>query len=341
MNILATLAVLLALFATRAIMLPVVFGCLLALTLRPIVRRLKRYGLPDLLGAVLTLGTLIAIISLCLANLIGPARHWVETLPQQMTQIHEKLDGVLGQFKDLAATAGKMEDLANGKQAAHRPIPVEITQSRLSSNFAVISNTGNVVGGAFLVIAISFFVLVWGDGLLNNVLHLLNTLSDKKRTVELIYDLEQGIASYLLTVTAINFGLGVATGLALWLLNVPNAALWGVMAMLFNYIPVFGALAGFVIIAIVSILAFDSLAYATIPPLVFIGLTSFESNFITPSVLGKSMSLNPILVFLALIFWGWIWGIGGAFLAVPLLAITKLACDRFEKTRPFAVLMEA
>lgn len=339
--ILSTLAVLLALFATRAIMLPMVFGLLVALTLRPVVRRLRKWGLPDILGASLTLAVLIAILTLSVMNLIDPARHWVETMPEQMVQLQTKLKGVLGQFNDLAATAGKMEALANGKEAASRPIPVEITQSRLSSNFAVISNTGNAFGAAFLVLALAFFLLVWGDALLNNVLHLLETLSDKKRTVELVYDIERGIASYLLTVTMINVGLGVATGLALWALRVPNAALWGVMAAIFNFIPVFGALAGFAIVAVVSILSFDSLTYAMIPPATFIALTAFESNFVTPSVLGKSMSLNPILVFVALIFWGWIWGIGGAFLAVPMLAIAKLACERFERTKPFAVLMEA
>lgn len=341
-NIITTLAVLLALFATRSIMIPIVFAVLLALTLRPVVRRLRKWGLPDLFGSTFTLGLLVGIVALCALNLVGPARHWAETMPNQLSQLKTKLDGVLGQFKDLAATAKQVEDLAKSSEKnRNQPIPVQITQSSLSTNFAMLSSTGNVLGSTFLVIGLAFFLLVWGDNLLNNILHLLETLSDKKRTVELIYDIERGVASYLITVTMINVGLGIATGIALWLLHVPNAALWGGMATLFNYIPVFGALVGFVIVAIVSILTFDSLSYALIPPMVFIALTAFESNFITPSILGKSMSLNPILVFLALIFWGWIWGIGGAFLAVPMLAVAKVACERFEKTRPFAVLMEA
>jgi len=341
-NIITTLAVLLALFATRSIMIPIVFAVLLALTLRPVVRRLRKWGLPDLFGSTLTLGVLAGIVALCVLNLVGPARHWAETMPNQLSQLKVKLDGVLGQFKDLAATAKQVEELTkSSEQNRNQPIPVQITQSNLSTNFAMISSTGNALGSTFLVIGLAFFLLVWGDDLLNNILHLLETLSDKKRTVELIYDIERGVASYLITVTIINVGLGIATGIALWLLQVPNAALWGGMATLFNYIPVFGAIAGFVIVAIVSILSFDSLSYALIPPMVFIALTAFESNFITPSILGKSMSLNPILVFLALIFWGWIWGIGGAFLAVPMLAVAKVACERFEKTKPFAVLMEA
>lgn len=339
-QILATLAVLLALYATRAIMLPIVFSVLLALTLRPVVRRLYRWGLPDIVGAGVTLAILVVILAIGVGNLINPARHWIETAPEQFTQLKTKLDGIAGQWKEIAATASQVKKIANGN-SKDRPISVEIAQSTLSSNFAVISNTGNVFGASILVLGLSFFLLAWGDGLLNNVLHLLDTFSDKKRTVELVYDLERGIASYLLMVSLINLGLGVATGCALWLLGVPNAALWGVMATLLNYIPVFGALIGFMIVGVVSILSFDSLTYALVPPLTFIVLTAIESNLITPSILGKSMSLNPILVFVALIFWGWIWGVGGAFLAVPMLAVAKLACERFEKTRPFAVLMEA
>lgn len=341
LNVLATLAVLTVLFATRDILVPMVFGCLIALMFRPVVRKLRRWGLPDLVGASLTLGVLMAILLLCVVNLIEPARHWIDTMPEQLQQLQAKLNGVFGQFKELAATADKVEELARGQQGASRPVRVEIAQSGLASNVAVLSVTGSAIGAGFLVVALAFFLLIWGDGLLNNVLHLLDTLSDKKRTVELVHDIERGIASYLLMVALINIGLGASIGISLWLLGVPNAGLWGVMTTVFNFVPFFGSLVAFVIVTIVSLLSFESFSYALIAPAVFLVLSGIESHFITPSVLGRSMSLNPILVFVALIFGGWMWGIGGAFLAVPLLAIAKLACERFERTRPFAVLMEA
>jgi len=339
-QIIATILVLFALYATRAIMLPIVFAFLLAMTLRPVVRRMRKWGVPDIVGSVVTLIMIVAVLLLGTINLVGPARHWIEAMPDNVNLLKEKIGAMTGDLENFTATAEHMDKLANGERG-NRPIPVEIQQSRLSSNISILSNTGNVFGSTFLVLGLTFFVLAWGDGLLNNVLRLLNTFSEKKRTVELIYDVEKGVASYLLLVTAINIGLGVATGLVLWGLGVPNAALWGVMATFCNYIPVFGAIACFALITVISILSFESMSYAMIPPIAFVLLTTIESNVITPSLLGKSMSLNPILVFVALIFWGWIWGIGGAFLAVPLLAVAKVACEKFEKTKPFATLMEA
>lgn len=155
----------------------------------------------------------------------------------------------------------------------------------------------------------------------------------------MIHGVEQGIASYLLTVTAINAVLGVAVTVGLAFCGVPNPALWGFMAFTFNYIPILGALAGGVILLAVSFLTFDSILFAFVPPIVFLSLTTIEGNFVTPAILGRQMNLNPILVFLTLIYWGWAWGLGGAILAVPLLAITKIACEGFDRTRPIAIMI--
>ncbi|WP_175517569.1 AI-2E family transporter [Planctomicrobium piriforme] len=340
LTILAGLAILVALYQTRAIMLPVTLAVLLALTLRPVLRKLHKLGIPDNVGAGLIIAGLLAVVLLGVVNLIGPAREWIGDMPANIAKLQEKLHSVSGQFKYLSEMNSQMQKMASGG-SGDRPLAVEISQPALSANVALISNTGNFIGAIMLVIGLTFFFLAFGDSMLNNLLRVLDTYSEKKRTVELVYDVEKGVASYLFLVTVINVGLGIATAIALWLLGVPNAALWGVMAAAFNYIPVFGAIAGVLIVAVVSLLSFDSVVYAAIPPLVFLALTTFESNLITPPLLGRSMSLNPILVFLSLIFWGWIWGIGGAFLAVPLLAVTKLTCERFERTKPIAILIEA
>ena len=338
--ILATLAVLFALSVTRAIMLPIMFAILLSLTLRPIVRRLRCIGIPDQIGAGMTLFSIIAVGMVGLVYMYAPAREWMEDMPENVVLLQQKVNSFKSQLGDFEETSDRVKELAAGDRDSN-PVPVQITQSGLSANMTWISSTGNVLGSTVLVLCLSFFLLAFGDRMLNNVLHLLNTWSEKKRTVELVYDIERGIASYLFTVTVINIALGIAVAIAMWLLQVPNPALWGVMATTFNYVPIFGAIVGFAILSVVSLLSFDSMAYAIIPPLAFVTLTTIEGNLITPSILGKSMSLNPIMVFLALIFWGWIWGIGGAFLAVPMLAVAKLVCERFERTKPLAVLIEA
>jgi predicted PurR-regulated permease PerM len=190
-----------------------------------------------------------------------------------------------------------------------------------------------------IALIVGFFLLLEGDTLLNNILNITPRWTDKKNTVQLVYKLEDGVSKYLLTVSLINIALGVAVAIAMWLLGVPNAMLWGVLATLLNFIPFLGALLGVVIIFLVSVFSFDSLGYALVPPSVFLILTTIEGNFITPSLVGRSVSVNSVAVLLSLILWGWLWGIGGAFVGVPLLIIFKLICDQFERTAPIGALL--
>ena len=222
---------------------------------------------------------------------------------------------------------------------AEQPIAVEVRQPRLIAGLSVLTSTGSVAAEILLAIVLAYFLLASGDMLINNVLHILPSMREKRNAVELVHNVERGISSYLLTVTLINIGLGVAVALAMWLLELPNPMLWGAMATIFNFIPFLGAIFGTIIILLVSVLTFDSLGQAIIPPLVFWGITALEGNVITPHILGRRMSLNPIMVFLSLAIWGWMWGIGGAFLAVPILATLKVGFDQFDSTRAIGTLL--
>ena len=165
------------------------------------------------------------------------------------------------------------------------------------------------------------------------------TFRDKRKVVEMVHEVERGVSSYLLTVTLINIALGVVIGLAMWLMEMPNPALWGAMATTLNFIPYLGAMAGTIVVFLVAVFSFDSLAYASLVPVVYFGCTALEGNFVTPSLLGRNMSMNPIVVFLSLVFWGWMWGVGGALIAVPTLAILKIGLDQFDRTRPIGTLL--
>lgn len=204
----------------------------------------------------------------------------------------------------------------------------------------VLSATSTFIAGAVICLVLLYFLLSAGDDLINNVLHVLPNFREKRGVVELIYAAEGGISKYLLTVTLINLSLGVCETIAMLLLGVENAVLWGVMACAFNFIPYVGAIAGTCIVGLVSFLQFDSLYYALLPPMIYWGLTAIEGNFVTPTILGKQISLNPVMIFLALAFWGWIWGVGGALIAVPLLAMTKIVCDQFKPLQPIGKLLE-
>ena len=227
----------------------------------------------------------------------------------------------------------------DAENAEERPITVEIRQPKLFDGLTILGTTGGLLAGAGIVIALSFFLLATGDRLLNKVLHLAPRFSQRRKIVATVYRVEDGISSYLRTITLINASLGVVVGTAMWIIGVPTPALWGVMAAFLNFVPYLGGMTGATVLLFVGLLSFDSLLYAMVPALVYSAINSLEGSLVTPSLLGRRMSLNPTFVFLSLIFWGWFWGIGGALIAVPILAITKSGLDQFERTRPVGELL--
>jgi predicted PurR-regulated permease PerM len=247
----------------------------------------------------------------------------------------------LADEKDRFAKQADSEGDAKGSDPSENSGEIVVranTQPTLSD--WVLSATSTFLGGAVICFVLLYFLLATGDAVLNNVLHVLPNFREKRGVVELIYAAEQGMSRYLLTVTIINVCLGIVEGLLLAVLGVQDAPLWGVMACAFNFVPYVGALTGTIVVALVSFLQFESLGYSLLPPFLYWGVTVIEGNFITPTVLGKQISLNPVMVFLSLAFWGWIWGVGGALIAVPLLAMTKIVCDQFKPLQPIARLLE-
>jgi predicted PurR-regulated permease PerM len=164
-------------------------------------------------------------------------------------------------------------------------------------------------------------------------------LSDKKNAVEIAHAIESQISSYLATIAIINFCLGVAIGVAMALWGMPNPILWGVMGGLLNFIPYLGALIGVSVITLVAFTHFDLPSYGVLVPLTYYLLTAFEGYFVTPILLGRRLILNPVVIFLGFIFWGWLWHIPGMLLAVPILAVFKIFCDHIKPLEPVGEFM--
>lgn len=353
--VLTTLAVLAAGYAARAFVMPVAFSLLVALTLRPVVRHLKRRGLPLPAGAAIVLMIVITALLAGVTYLVEPAKSWIDSGPTKLREVGERLSPLRYQWAQIQQASEALKELAKGTPeveagvspiplsvtAAHvtEPVPVEVQQPRLTSNLMVLNSAGSFLGGAVMTFVLAFFLLSAGDTLINNILRILPSMREKRNAVELVHNVEHGISSYLFTVTSINVVLGVVETVAMWGLGMPNPALWGAMCCVLNFIPYLGAFLGTVIVFLVAVLSFDSIAYATLVPAVYFGITAIEGNLVTPAILGRSMSLNPIMVFLSLTFWGWMWGIGGALLAVPLLTMLKIGFDQFERTKSLGTLL--
>jgi predicted PurR-regulated permease PerM len=181
-----------------------------------------------------------------------------------------------------------------------------------------------------------YFLLAYDGVFLGKLIKLLPTLSDKKRAVLIAHEIEAQISRYLFTVTLINLCLGTAVGTAVGLLGLPNPMMWGALVAGLNFVPYLGALTGIILMTLGAALSFSSLSYALIFPGVYFLLATLEGNFITPFVMGRSLTLNPVLVLLSLMFWGWMWGIAGILLAVPILATFKIFCSHIEQMEPLA-----
>jgi len=169
---------------------------------------------------------------------------------------------------------------------------------------------------------------------LDKAVRALPTLTDKKRAVGIANNMEEHISRYLLAVTAINVGLGVAETVAMYLLGMPNPVLWGVMAAVFNFVPYLGALVGGVMIGMAGYVHAGEIEWGLLVGAVYFGITSIEGGFVTPMLLAHRLTLNPVILLVGVIFWGWLWGIPGTLLAVPLMSSFKILCDHIEPLAP-------
>jgi predicted PurR-regulated permease PerM len=173
-----------------------------------------------------------------------------------------------------------------------------------------------------------YLILASGDLFLQKLVRVMPTLSDKKRAIEISREIQQNISNYLFSVSLINIGLGLVVSAGLYFMGIPNAAMWGMLVALLNFVPYFGPVVGIVLLAAVGLLTFDTLWMGLLPPGWYLLLHLLEANFITPILLGRRFTLNAVVIFISLIFWTWLWGVPGALLSVPILVSIKVVCDR-------------
>ena len=198
----------------------------------------------------------------------------------------------------------------------------------------VFSRATNLVTNGVVMFILLYFLLASGDLFLRKLIKVTPNLADKKRAVDIARQIETEVSTYLATITLINLILGLAVWGLMTLIGLPNPLLWGVLAAVANYIPYLGAIVMMAVLTMVGFLTFPDLGHALMPVGAFIGLNVLESYLLTPLILGRRLTLNPVVIFLGLTFWGWIWGITGALLAVPIMVVIKIFCDHSEPLAP-------
>jgi predicted PurR-regulated permease PerM len=199
---------------------------------------------------------------------------------------------------------------------------------------SIFSWTGSVLGGVAETTVLLFMLLASGDLFMEKLVEVIPTVRDKKQATQICREIEQSISRYLLIVGLVNLTLGTLVGLSLYLLGLPNAAMWGGVAAFLNFIPYFGPIVGMFAVAIAGLLGFSTLGRGLLPAGAYLLLHLLEADLVTPFVVGRRYALNPIVIFGSLMFFAWLWGVIGALLAVPLLVTVKAVCDRVTMLSP-------
>jgi predicted PurR-regulated permease PerM len=325
------LAIFYTLYFAREFILPILLAWILSSLLAPIVRTLKQIHIPEPLSALIIILALLGMSFFGVYRLYEPAGEWIQKAPQSLSGVRFKLKKIMRPVEEVQETTKEIEKMTTlGNE--DKPTAVEIKKPGLGEIVLSGAKDFMLAGGVTLVLL--YFLLASGDMFLLKLVKVLPTLEDKKVAVDIYRQIEKNVSTYLSVVTLINIGFGCVIGTAMYFFGLPNAPLWGVMAAILAYIPYLGALVGIVTVTIVAILTFDDIYRIIMVPSVYFILDNIQGNLIVPMVVGRRLALNPVIIFIWLIFCGWIWGITGALLAVPLLAIIKIICDQVEQLAP-------
>jgi len=319
----------------RTFFLPIVLAVLLSFLLRPLVRGLKRLFIPHALGAGIILLALLGGVGFGAYELAAPAAQWFETAPQNLRKIERRLRDLK---KPVQTVSQATEQMARMAQVGKNPVQTIAVQPA-SWGERLWSQTVDIATGAVVVLILLYFLLASGDRFLDKLARVVRGVEGERRGGKIARLIEREISSYLATITGINLVKGaVVWGITAWV-GLPNPLLWGALAAALNYIPYLGPLSTMVILAGVGLLTFDDLGKAFLAPGLFFAFDLLEAYLITPLIMGKRFSLNTIMLFLGLTFWGWLWGIAGALLAVPILVVTRILCGHSRRLAWFGELL--
>jgi predicted PurR-regulated permease PerM len=316
-------------YFTKDILLPVVIGLLLAATLSPLVRGAERYNLSPPISALLLIMTICVAIAVAVLFLGGSVAAWVDQAPQLGDELREKLSSVTASVEAVQNASEQMESITDSAG----PVTQKVVVDQPGLLTTAVSNLAAFTTSMIVGIILALFLLASGDMFFIKLVQSFPNLSDKKRAVKIVYDIQRRISHYLLSITLINAGLGVSIAGVLFLIGLPYWWLWGFVAFSFNFLPFLGAIIGSMLVGAYSIVTFDELGYALLAPAAYLTLTSIEGQLVTPFLLGRRLDINTVSVFLTVIFWGWLWGIPGALMAVPFLVCLKVICDHVDSMK--------
>jgi predicted PurR-regulated permease PerM len=330
------LAMLAACYVAAEIVLPIVLAFVLSLVLQPAMRVFERVRVPRGIAAILLIFLLFGTLGGLGTALSGPATSWAQKLPTGIPKLEERLSFLSRPIAAFQKFAEHTQDMTLGGEP--KAVPVTVQGSGLSDR--LLSGTRTFASGLLETVLVLFFLLVSGDTFLRRLVEILPRFKDKRQAVDISQQIESDVSAYLFTITLMNLAVGVATGTVMALCGVGDPVLWGTVAFLLNYIPILGPMIGVVVFLLAGLLSIDSLWASFLPAGLYLLIHLVEGETVTPMLLARRFTINPVLVILSLVFWYWMWGVPGAVLSTPMLAISKIICDRVRPLMAFGHFME-
>ena len=330
------LALLAAAYIASEIILPFVFAIVLKLLLQPAFRILERLHVPQIIAALLLILALFGAVVGLGAAISSPARTWAAKLPEGIPRLQEQLNFLREPVDTLQRFLQQVQDF--GETGPSPTVTASAQGPTLLSK--LFTGTRNFASGFFTTVLFLFFLLVYGDIFLHRLVEILPRFKSKRQVVEIAQQIESDISAYLVTITIMNAAVGIATALAMSFTGVGDPILWGTVAFLLNYVPILGTALGVLIFLLAGLLTHDILWQALLPAGLYFGFHLIEGETVTPLLIARRFTLNPVLVIISLVFWFWMWGIPGVILSMPMLAITKIICDRLQPLAAFGHFLE-
>jgi predicted PurR-regulated permease PerM len=331
------MALLVVFHAASEIIIPFMLALMLKFVFHPVIRRCESHKISKKVASLLIILLLLGALVGMVRAISEPAASWGAKFQDNYPELRQRVDFLrkpVAKTQKLLAQADTMTDAQPAKKMV-----VVVEGENVSDK--IIDTAQNIVGGLFTTSIILLFMLSTGDTFLRRFVEILPRFKDKRQAIEISYEIERDISRYLLTITTMNACVGVAVAFTMLACGVENPFLWGALAFILNYIPFAGPFAGIVIFFVVGLIATDNPSLAFVPAISYLLFHVLESTFLTPMLLAKRFTLNPVLIICSLIFWYWMWGIAGAIIAMPMLAILKISCDRIERLAGFGHLLEA
>ncbi len=327
-TVLTVLAVLYTMFVAREFLIPIVFALLLNFLLSPLIRQLTRARIKPPVSAALVVVLRIGGMGLGVYELAGPAQRWAASAPQSFGKAQRRLRSIIQPVQQVSQNMEQAANAVGAQSTSRKPEVVVQTGPSLSSR--LFGTTQRIAAGLLEIFILLYFLLAGGDLFLQKLIKVLPHFGDKVKAVDIARATEATVSAYLTTTLLLNIAEGTTLAIALWLLGMPSVLLWGVMVACLEFVPYLGAATAVVVLGVAGLAQFDQLGHALMIPGVFLLINLLQSNLVTPMMLGHRLTLNPVAIFIGLAFFFWIWGVPGAFLAVPLLATLKIVCDNIE-----------